>query len=259
MELIASVRFGILSLGTGGDFQRTIGLDKLSPKEQLQVIMTGVSIAADVGSVRFADFDGDVQERFFLNVSSVGVGATVCHSVNHSSKFLGGFCTFYLHTAFHSLTYELKSVRFKLFDDSLEAVAEEDVHLPVYPEGNEGEWTTSRALNFIVGNARYQGGGMKVAPNASIQDGKFDVVLMRDTGYYDLLVRLQSRIYNGTHIELEDIVQIQRATRVVCEPATPGDRIMLEIDGEVPGTLPAEWNVLKAQVNLITPEDFAVS
>jgi diacylglycerol kinase family enzyme len=98
-----------------------------------------------------------------------------------------------------------------------------------------------KIYNVAVANGRYFGGGMKVAPDASLDDGLFDVVTMGDMGMSDLLLRGLD-IYSGKHLK-NPKVSLHRARRVEAQPLD-GAEVLLDVDGEQPGRLPATFELV---------------
>jgi diacylglycerol kinase family enzyme len=102
-----------------------------------------------------------------------------------------------------------------------------------------------------VANGRYFGGGMMVAPDAELDDGRFDVVALGDLGFTDLL-RSGRRLYQGTHISM-DKVTTRRAQVVEAEALEPGAVVELDVDGESPGRLPARFELLASALWVVAP------
>lgn len=107
--------------------------------------------------------------------------------------------------------------------------------------------------NVAVANGQFFGGGMRIAPEAQLDDGLFDVVTLGPLTFGDLMLRM-NRVYKGTHLELPQ-VRVERARRVEAEPVEPGEPILLDVDGETPGRLPARFDLLPAALNLKCPEE----
>ena len=82
---------------------------------------------------------------------------------------------------------------------------------------------------------------MKVAPDARMDDGLFDVVIWEGFGLTDLVVK-RPMLYDGTHVRLHN-TRVLRARVVEAEPME-GARVHLDVDGENPGTLPARFTIL---------------
>jgi diacylglycerol kinase family enzyme len=95
--------------------------------------------------------------------------------------------------------------------------------------------------NLCVANARYFGGGMKVAPEALLDDGFFDVVIIGDLGALKILANAH-KLYRGTHLEMEQVRQ-SRARIVSVRPARKDEEVLIEVDGELPGRLPATFEI----------------
>ena len=99
-----------------------------------------------------------------------------------------------------------------------------------------------RIANVCIANGRYFGGGMKIAPDAQLNDGLFDVVTLGNFSTAEILLN-SYRLYLGTHLGL-DKVALARASRVDARPAEDGVEVMMEVDGETPGRLPASFEIL---------------
>jgi diacylglycerol kinase family enzyme len=99
-----------------------------------------------------------------------------------------------------------------------------------------------RLLLAAVGNGRFFGGGMKICPEARLDSGALDLVLVGDFSRMDVLTKV-GRLYDGSHLSLEDVrnltVRTLKAAAVEPEVAIP-----IELDGETPGRLPATFQIL---------------
>jgi diacylglycerol kinase family enzyme len=92
---------------------------------------------------------------------------------------------------------------------------------------------------------------MFIAPNAEPDDGLFDVVLLGDFNLKDFL-RHGRRLYKGTHLDLPK-VSSRRAKVVEARPTAEGQEVLLDVDGEAPGRLPATFTLLPAALSVIVP------
>jgi len=104
--------------------------------------------------------------------------------------------------------------------------------------------------NLCIANARYFGGGMKIAPDAKLDDGKFDVVTIGDLGPLRILSN-SPRIYLGAHLSLNGIDHTL-ASKVVATPIG-NNEIKLEVDGELPGNLPATFQIVPKALRVRCP------
>lgn len=215
---------GPLSIGTGGDFRKTIG----SP----HVGMGGSGIEAlatkmlwskprpiDAGWLEFVGNDGAPAKRAFLNIASFGAGGLVDRLVNETPKWMGGTPAFFVGTLRALSRYSPQAVRVTIDD---------------------GAPRETRVVNLAVANGRYFGGGMMIAPDAEIDDGAFDVVGLEMTVRASL--RLTSSLYTGKHLRQPGVTSARGAV-VRAEPVDPSDHVLLDVDGEAPGRLPATFTI----------------
>ena len=114
----------------------------------------------------------------------------------------------------------------------------------------DGELVHDRGLVLAAaGNGRYFGGGMKIAPDARLDDGLLDLVIVSDLRKHQLLWKLP-KMYRGTH--LDDPATAFHRGRVVEADDAPGE-VVIEFDGEPLGTLPARYEVLPGALSIIGP------
>ncbi len=231
----SGAELGLLPSGTGGDFRRTVGVPARTA-DAASLLRTGETRLMDAGRVRFVNARGEEESRFFVNVASFGMGGDVINRVKSRSglpagaaRLLGGKASFAAAAMQAALTFEKPAVRISL------------------DGGAESRMTVA---NFCVANARYFGGGMKIAPNAKVDDGRFDVVAVGDVSALTVLAN-SYRLYLGIHLGMQE-VRHALAQRVRAEPATVG-AVKLELDGELVGRLPAEFEILPGAIRVRCP------
>lgn len=103
----------------------------------------------------------------------------------------------------------------------------------------DGMRSEHRAANVVVANSRYYGKGMAIAPDASVDDGELDVIVIEAAGRLDL-IRALPKVYEGAHVEL-DAVKVLRGSQVTVSGRYDGTGAPVPIgaDGEGLGELPA--------------------
>ena len=217
---------GIIPRGTGGDFRRSLDIQNelFSAAAHLR---KSKPRKVDVGRVSFVANDGTQASRHFLNVSSVGFSSVVAKRANQGSKRLGGQVSFLSAVANSLLTYD-------------------NAEVSVSVDGGEAHRMT--LLLAAVGNGRFFGGGMKICPEAVLDDGHFDLVTVGDLGRLAVLTNLH-RIYSGNHLSMKEVSSV-RCRDLQLAPADPKMEIPLEIDGETPGRLPAQFKMLQGALRL---------
>jgi YegS/Rv2252/BmrU family lipid kinase len=213
---------GIVALGTGSDFARTLGAVHL---EASSAHLAGRdSRLIDVGHASFIDHSGTPTERVFLNVASFGCSGKVAHRMSPRLKRLSG-----------SLAYNVATLRTLLsYQDQLVSIS---------LDGGPAVPCPITACAFC--NGRYFGAGMQVAPHALIDDGKLDVTMWSGFGLLDF-VRKRHSLYSGAHVH-------ETGTRVFLArhaAATSAAEVFFELDGESVGRLPIRLKILRCALRL---------
>lgn len=221
---------GFIPRGTGGDLRKTLGIG-IGAGECLEVLRAGRSKPVDVGTAAYIDHRGERVQRLFINITSFGMGGLVDKLVNQSTKALGGRTSFLVGTMKAMATYRNKQVHLKVADGD-QTVLDQSL----------------RITNVAVANGQYHGGGMWVAPNAVIDDGRLDVTILGDLSKLQMM-RNAGRIYKGTHLTMPKVSAV-RGTHV---EASSEDEVLIDMDGEQPGRLPVELGILPGALRLIVP------
>jgi diacylglycerol kinase (ATP) len=101
-----------------------------------------------------------------------------------------------------------------------------------------------------VANGQYHGGGMWIAPRAVIDDGWFDITVLGDFSLLEVFMNL-SKLYKGTHLKLTK-VKTYRAKKI---SARSDQKVLLDVDGEQPGTLPVNIEMVQQAIHIIAPKE----
>jgi YegS/Rv2252/BmrU family lipid kinase len=239
LESGADAELGILPSGTGGDFKRTLKIPARAV-DAAAALRSGRSIRVDVGRVEFQDRAGAPARRYFLNVASCGMGGEVIRRVEENSTGWltsasrriggGGQLSYALASLQTTVSFNKPMLRIQLDDRP-------EFRLVV--------------ANLCVANARYFGGGMKIAPDAKLNDGLLDVVAVGDLGTLEILTNVY-KLYLGTHLGMQKVGHsLARSVRVSAVDAN--ERVLIEIDGELLGGLPATFEVLPQRLRVRCP------
>jgi YegS/Rv2252/BmrU family lipid kinase len=212
----------VLSSGTGQDLARSQGIPS-DFDAAVRVALEGETRTIDVGKVELADGTS----RFFANVGSAGMSGAVARRANAMSKRLGGKATFFYALTREFLAWQNTQVTVELGDGVRREGAMHDV---------------------IVANGRWHGGGMKLAPEATQDDGLFDVVTIGDISKLDFITTAP-KLYSGKYLS-HPKVELLRSSTVGIGAAEP---LPLEVDGEPIGATPARFEVVPAALRLRVP------
>ena len=227
---------GHLPVGSGCDFARHFGLRK-APEAWAALMDRGRVRRIDAGRVRWKE-GGLSQERFFVNIAMAGLPGDVAHAMEASGKPWGGTASYLASALSHLLRSKAKNMRLVV----------------------DGRETPLHSYHLLaVANTATTGGGMRIAPGADPEDGRLDLIQVRGVRRARLLWHFP-KIYRGTHLKVEGI----DAFKVGCVEATSESRVLLNIDGEPLGRLPAVIDVLPGalpvllQTRLLVPPQAAM-
>jgi YegS/Rv2252/BmrU family lipid kinase len=218
----ADACLALVPRGTGGDFRRTFGLNG-SLRESCQRL-AGEVRPLDVGRIRFTRPDGTPGTRYFVNVASFGVSGKVDQAVNSGSKALGGKVSFFIASVRTLLGWRDQKVRIRADGGAEESLA---------------------ITTLAVANGQYFGGGMRVAPDADPSDGQFDVTIWSGYHLKDFALKSAS-VYDGSHVRWAGT----RTLRCRRLEASSDEEVLLDVDGEQPGRLPATFELLPGALRI---------
>jgi diacylglycerol kinase (ATP) len=214
------VRVGLLPLGTGNDFGRSLKLPA-TIKENLQILQAGKTRQIDLVRVR------SDRTRYFINVSAGGFSGLVNEKLTPEMKRTWGPLA-YIRSAAAALP-ELHAYRTQVqFDDG------ENLHIDLY--------------NMIVANGTFVAGGLPVAPEADPGDGLLDVVLIPKRSTTEMVL-LAAQIVLGNHLGSQSIL-FRRTARLKVK-SKPG--MWFNADGELVGNEPAVFEVVPRALRFVAP------
>lgn len=211
---------GVVAVGTGNDNARELGLPVKDVEAAVERILDGEVHHVDLG--RATRSDGGGEARWFLGILSAGFDAVVNERANQMRWPRG------------PQRYNLAILR------ELPLFA-----APAYRLSIDGEDRSRRAMLACIANGRAFGGGMKVAPDASVEDGLFDIVLVHEVPI-PVFLRVFPSVFSGTHVGRPE-VEVLRGSQVHID----APRIIAYADGERVGPLPLDVEVVPGALSII--------
>ncbi len=193
------VSLGLYPIGSGNDFSRALGYPRGRKK-----------IGAFLASARPRRIDvGEVNGRVFLNAAGVGIDGYVAERVIAAARVVGPTLGYFVGALHGIATFRPRQMRIVI----------------------DGEVREGPHMMIAACNGTFFGSGMKVAPEAKLDDGVFDVIVGGDLAKWDSLKALV-KIYRGTHVNGRTILAI-RASSIDVELPEP---LTAQIDGEIERT-----------------------
>jgi diacylglycerol kinase (ATP) len=217
-------KLGIIPVGTTNDFARAIGVPR-TIEGACDVIINGEAVPIDIGCVT-----NEGKTRYFINIAGGGRLTELTYEVPSKLKTMLG-----------QLAYYLKGIEMLPSIKATEARIEYDGK--VY----EGE-----IMLFLVSLTNSVGGFEKLAPDSSLNDGMFDLIILKKTNLAEF-IRIATLAARGEHINDPHLIYT-KANRI---KVTSPNKIQLNLDGEYGGLLPGEFVNLYQHLEVFVPKEKA--
>jgi diacylglycerol kinase (ATP) len=232
----------VVPAGSGNDFARALGLKSVrdslgawrqfsSDAPNVRKIDLGVITAATA-----ADAVSAPQERYFCCVAGVGLDGEVARRANRLPRWLRGYGGYALSVAPTIFTFA--PFRLKILT-------------PSQPGGSADSWISRSdqpTLLAAFANTPQYGGGMKIAPQAKMDDGLLDVCIVGAVDPFKLFCMFPT-VYAGRHLGIKEVEYFQ-SPRVLVATEHPLD---VYADGEYVCRTPVEVGVQPAALKVVTP------
>ena len=213
---------GLLPLGTANDFARTLGIPQ-DIEGACNTIAEGKLVDIDLGLA------GD---NYYVNVASVGLGVEATRALSPWLKRSTG-----------PLAYPAAAIRAFLKHEPFSARL-------TFPDGDHESVEYNRLLQVAVGNGRFYGGGMVVAPESGIDDSTLDIYAI-DLGRRRNLLGIARYLKSGDFIKMEGVHHFSTSrVRLETYPA-----LAVNIDGEAVARTPQDFSVVRNALHVLVPQE----
>ncbi|MBD7938946.1 MULTISPECIES: diacylglycerol kinase [Cytobacillus] len=209
-------QLGIIPTGTTNDFARALHIPR-DVEAAADIIVKGEKIPVDIGRMN---------EKYFINIAGGGRITELTYEVPSKLKTMIG-----------QLAYYLKGI------EMLPSIKPADVTIEFDGKVFEGE-----AMLFLVALTNSVGGFEKLAPDASINDGMFTLLILKKTNLAEF-IRIATLALRGEHVNDPHVIYA-KANRIKVYSKDP---VMLNLDGEYGGDTPAEFVNLYRHLDVFVP------
>ncbi|MED3552844.1 diacylglycerol kinase [Cytobacillus praedii] len=209
-------KLGIIPTGTTNDFARALHIPR-DVVAATEIIVQGDTIPVDIGRIN---------DKYFINIAGGGRLTELTYEVPSKLKTMIG-----------QLAYYLKGI------EMLPSIRSTEVSIEYDGKLFEGE-----AMLFLVGLTNSVGGFEKLAPDSSINDGLFSLLILKKTNLADF-IRIATLAIRGEHVNDPHVIYTQ-ANRIKVHS---NEKVQLNLDGEFGGLLPAEFVNLYRHLNVFVP------
>jgi len=211
-------KIGLIPMGTTNDFARALRIPRDIDKA-LDIIIEGGTLPIDVGVMN---------DRHFINIAGGGRMTELTYDVPSRLKTILGQLAYYLKGI--EMLPSIKSSHLKIEYD--------------------GEVFDDEAMMFLIGLTNSVGGFEKLAPDSSINDGKFTLLILKKCNIAEF-IRIVSLALRGEHVD-DPLVISSKAEKIT---VTSTEKVLLNLDGEYGGVLPATFENLYRHVEMYAPLD----
>ena len=225
LENLKKIRLGLYPAGTGNDFSKSINI-KPNALQLKNEIANGNSRLLDLGWTSFTDKQNKPTNRFFINITDVGMGGEVARKLENKIPLLSNKTQYAIRIVSTFLTYKKASIQAK---------------------SENYDWK-GQVMNFIVANGKWFGNGLGVAPDAVLDDGFFEIAILGDIGLLDYLKHLDT-VKKGEMV-IHPEVNYNRFKEITITSGD-GSSVPIDMDGEFVGYAPLTLKNIPQTINFI--------
>lgn len=214
-------KLGIIPAGTTNDYARALRIPRESPIEAAKVIAAGKTVKMDIGKAG---------EQYFVNIAAGGLLSELTYSVPSQLKSLFGY-----------LAYLAKGA------ELLPRIKPINMHL----EYDDGEYD-GQASMFFLALTNSIGGFEQIVPDASLDDGKFTLIVVKTSNIVEILQLITMVLNGGKHVNDKRILYVKTAKLIA---KTRDEKMMINVDGEYGGDAPMQFKALKQHIEIFANTD----
>ncbi|WP_288529213.1 diacylglycerol kinase [uncultured Secundilactobacillus sp.] len=208
-------KMAVIPAGTTNDYARALHIPREDPLEAAKVVLKQQTIKMDIGQAR---------ETYFVNIAGGGRLTELTYDVPSEFKSLFGYLAYLVKGA--ELLPQIRPFNMDLKYDS--------------------ETYSGKASMFFLALTNSIGGLEQIVPDASLNDGKFTMIIVKTSNMVEILHLITLVLNGGRHVKDPRIIY-RKVSTVTVKPQD-GSRIMINLDGEYGGDAPMTFKNLKQHI-----------
>lgn len=214
-------KLGIIPAGTTNDYARALKIPREDPIGAAKVIAKGQTIKMDIG---------EAGKNWFVNIAAGGLLTELTYGVPSQVKSLFGYLAYLVKGA--ELLPQIKPIKMHLEYD--------------------GGTYDGKASMFFLALTNSVGGFEQIVPDASLDDGKFTLIVVKTSNLIEILQLITMVLNGGKHVNDPRILYV-KTSKLVAKPVD--EKMMINVDGEYGGDAPMTFKNHRQHLEIFANTD----
>lgn len=214
-------KLGIIPAGTTNDYARALKIPREDPIGAAKVIAKGQTIKMDIG---------EAGKNWFVNIAAGGLLTELTYGVPSQVKSLFGYLAYLVKGA--ELLPQIKPIKMHLEYD--------------------GGTYDGKASMFFLALTNSIGGFEQIVPDASLDDGKFTLIVVKTSNLIEILQLITMVLNGGKHVNDPRILYV-KTSKLVARPVD--EKMMINVDGEYGGDAPMTFKNHRQHLEIFANTD----
>ena len=214
-------KLGIIPAGTTNDYARALKIPREDPIGAAKVIAKGQTIKMDIG---------EAGKNWFVNIAAGGLLTELTYGVPSQVKSLFGYLAYLVKGA--ELLPQIKPIKMHLEYD--------------------GGTYDGKASMFFLALTNSIGGFEQIVPDASLDDGKFTLIVVKTSNLIEIL-QLITMVFNGGKHVNDPLILYVKTSKIVAKPVD--EKMMINVDGEYGGDAPMTFKNHRQHLEIFANTD----
>ena len=214
-------KLGIIPAGTTNDYARALKIPREDPIGAAKVIAKGQTVKMDIG---------EAGKNWFVNIAAGGLLTELTYGVPSQVKSLFGYLAYLVKGA--ELLPQIKPIKMHLEYD--------------------GGTYDGKASMFFLALTNSVGGFEQIVPDASLDDGKFTLIVVKTSNLIEILQLITMVLNGGKHVNDPRILYV-KTSKLVAKPVD--EKMMINVDGEYGGDAPMTFKNHRQHLEIFANTD----